>query len=253
MATQFLEITLISAQHLKLPSNSKRMQTYALVWVDSSARLRTGVDRVGGENPTWNDKFLFKVTPEFLSSETSAVSIEIYACGTYRDYVVGFVRALVSNISLSEGNNTPSFTALQIRRPSGKFRGVLNIGAMLVDRSAFAGLNEFDAIGYRDLMGESETAKKTRIRKSKSVANDLNSIESRSEMEISSCAGSPYSDGYESTASSSSTPSMVLKDLNGNEIPRNPRRVRSKSTGMLCGLLYNKKNDPDPSDVNFDD
>ncbi|KAJ0110738.1 hypothetical protein Patl1_00537 [Pistacia atlantica] len=197
MASHFLEITLISAQGLKLPSTNKRMQTYALAWVNPSTKLRTQVDRVGGENPTWNDKFLFKVTPEFLSSETSAVSVEIYSTGYLRDHVVGSVRVLISNIALFDSTKTPSFTALQIRRPSGRVQGVLNIGAMLMEGSAFAGLNECDAIGYRDLMGESEKGKRQWVRKSKSMADDLNAVCSRIEsLENSSCAGSPSSERW---------------------------------------------------------
>ncbi|KAJ0052111.1 hypothetical protein Pint_00521 [Pistacia integerrima] len=256
MASHFLEITLISAQGLKLPSTNKRMQTYALAWVNPSTKLRTQVDRVGGENPTWNDKFLFKVTPEFLSSETSAVSVEIYSTGYLRDHVVGCVRVLISNIPLFDSTKTPSFTALQIRRPSGRVQGVLNIGAMLMEGSAFAGLNECDAIGYRDLMGESERGKRQWVRKSKSMADDLNAVCSKIEsLENSSCAGSPSSDDGDSTTSSSSTSSTALKEWNRSGIPGlapKHRRMRSISAGMLCGMLINRKNCSGPSDQNLD-
>ncbi|XP_044493241.1 uncharacterized protein LOC123216749 [Mangifera indica] len=256
MASHILEIILISAQGLKLPSTSKRIQTYALAWVNSSTKLRTRVDRVGGENPTWNDKFLFKVTPEFLSSETSAVSVEIYSTGYLRDHIVGSVRVLVSNIVLSNSIKTPSFTALQIRRPSGRVHGVLNIGAMLMEGSAFAGFNDCDAIGYRDLMGESEKGKRQWLRKSKSMAVDLNAVCNGTESsEYSSCAESPCSDGGDSTTSSSSTASTVLKEWNGSGIPGlapKQHRMRSISAGMLCGLLINRKYCSSPSDQNLD-
>ncbi|PQP93593.1 uncharacterized protein Pyn_12934 [Prunus yedoensis var. nudiflora] len=59
-----LEIHLISAQGLKAPSGTlRRMQTYALAWVDSAHKLRSRVDKIGASNPTWNDRFLFKVPP----------------------------------------------------------------------------------------------------------------------------------------------------------------------------------------------
>nr|GLL31822.1 uncharacterized protein LOC109156029 [Ipomoea trifida] len=39
------------------------MRTYALAWVDSSAKLRTAVNRFSRENPTCNDKFLSESYP----------------------------------------------------------------------------------------------------------------------------------------------------------------------------------------------
>ncbi|CAL0326265.1 unnamed protein product [Lupinus luteus] len=85
------------------------------------------VDKVGGENLTWNDKFLFHVTPDFLVSETSS---------TFRDHLIGTVRFLISNILGGDSVRvTPCFSAVQIRRSSGRFHDVMNIGAMLIDSS----------------------------------------------------------------------------------------------------------------------
>ncbi|KAF7826116.1 BON1-associated protein 2 [Senna tora] len=151
---QVLEINLISAQGLKpLSSARRKQQTYAVTWVDPSTKLRTRVDQIGGENPTWNDKFLFRVTPEFLASETSAVCVAIYSVGLLRDSLVGTVRFLISNIldsgDDSDGDSirTPTFCAVQIRRPSGSFHGVMNIGAMVLEGSDFPALNGISAIG----------------------------------------------------------------------------------------------------------
>ncbi|XVE73775.1 hypothetical protein DITRI_Ditri11bG0145300 [Diplodiscus trichospermus] len=153
-----LEITLISAQGLKEPSGKLgRTQTYASAGIDSSVKLRTGVDRIGGENPTWNDKFLFKVSSDFLSSETSGILIEIFALGIIRDTLLGTVRLLVSNFlqfgSAFKAVKTPSFNAVQVRRPSGRFHGVLNVGVKVLD-SADAPSMSVSAIGFRDLIRE---------------------------------------------------------------------------------------------------
>ncbi|CAK7348785.1 unnamed protein product [Dovyalis caffra] len=235
-----LEINLISAQGLKPPSaNLRRMQTYAVVWIDPSTKLRTRTDRVGSENPTWNDKFLFKVTPEYLSSETSGLSIEIYAVGCIRDALIGTVRFLVSNLplsSLTAAITTPSCIALQIRRPSGRFRGVINIGANVIDGSDFSALNVASAIGFRDLMGESiRRQRKERRRDTKnSVGEDVNY-----------CCGESgdLSDGNDSTTSSSSTASTVLKDWNTVKDFAGANLVRSSSDGggLLCGLLMQRR------------
>lgn len=240
MEMKILEINLISAQGLKPPSaNIRRMQTYAVVWIDPSTKLRTRTDRVGSGNPTWNDKFLFRVTPEYLSSETSGVSIEIYAIGCIRDALIGTVRLLVSNLPLSTPSSTittPSCIALQIRRPSGRFRGVINIGANVIGGSDFWALHGASAIGYRDLVGESQhRRRKERQRDTKSsVGEDVNY----------SCGESgDLSDGTDSTTSSSSTASTVLKDWNrvGDFAGTNLVRSSSDGGGLLCGLLMQRR------------
>ncbi|KAK1275857.1 hypothetical protein QJS04_geneDACA011137 [Acorus gramineus] len=155
---ELLEINLISGQDLKPAIGLRRMQTYAVAWVDPSAKLRTRIDRTGGRNPTWNDRFIFRVPRSFLDDAgdgfgSPAVSIEIYAVGCIVDSLVGAVRLLIGNHRLlSRLPRTPSFAAVQVRRESGRFQGVLNVAAMLLSLAPAAA--EAPAIGYRDLMGE---------------------------------------------------------------------------------------------------
>ncbi|KAJ6390590.1 hypothetical protein OIU77_024744 [Salix suchowensis] len=229
MEMKILEINLISAQGLKPPSaNIRRMQTYAVVWIDPSTKA-----------PNPNRSSGVRVTPEYLSSETTGVSIEIYAIGCIRDALIGTVRLLVSNLPLSTPSSaitTPSCIALQIRRPSGRFRGVINIGANVIGGSDFWALHGASAIGYRDLVGESQhRRRKERQRDTKSsVGEDVNY----------SCGESgDLSDGTDSTTSSSSTASTVLKDWNrvGDFTGTNLVRSSSDSGGLLCGLLMQRR------------
>ncbi|CAN4091043.1 unnamed protein product [Withania somnifera] len=164
---QLLEINIISAQDLK--PLSKKMKTYATVWVHPTRKLTTAVDAEGGSNPTWNDKFVFRVDEEFLRQDTSAVQIEIHCGHWFRDSLVGSVRILVGNLipppSRSHRNHHPHnlgmrFVALQIRRPSGRPQGILNIGVALLDSTMrsmplYTELNK-SAVGYRDLMEEEQ-------------------------------------------------------------------------------------------------
>ncbi|XP_022741894.1 uncharacterized protein LOC111293420 [Durio zibethinus] len=208
---QVLEINLISAQGLIESSviPHRRMKTYVVAWVDSFTKLHTRVDPVGGKNPTWNDKFLFKVSPQFLLSKTSAVSIEIYAIGFFRDRLVGRVRFLISNFlptASAAAMKTPAFAAYLIRSPSGSggFFGTLNIGRMVLDPSVgFQALNEVSAIDYHDLTGENLDVKHhPRTNKSKAALKDImESIPSDSDDQLK--AG-------DSLTSSSSPPHMVL-------------------------------------------
>ncbi|XP_019261540.1 PREDICTED: uncharacterized protein LOC109239428 [Nicotiana attenuata] len=131
--TQILEINLISAQSLKTPiTDFRRMQTYALLWVDSSNKLRTKIDHFGGENPTWNDKFHFCVSPKFFSGDTFGVSVEIYVVGVLKDFLVGTVRLLLSSYFKGMVNREENFgeerTRSQSRRQAAPQPEVVNTG-----------------------------------------------------------------------------------------------------------------------------
>lgn len=155
---QILEITLVSAQDLE--PESKSMHTYAVAWLNPERKLLTRIDHDGHTHPTWNEKFLFRITDEFLDSDTSAIMIEIYASSWLRDTLVGIVRVLISNLlppsSRNEGKATMRLVALQVRRPSGRPQGILNVGVMLLDNTfrsmpLYRDLSK-SAVGYWDLM-----------------------------------------------------------------------------------------------------
>ncbi|KAF9610493.1 hypothetical protein IFM89_022522 [Coptis chinensis] len=68
------------------------------------------------------------------------VMIEIYAVKWFRDVRVGSVRLLVGNLLpqstwTQPQNSGMRFVALQVRRPSGRPQGILNIGMALLDGS----------------------------------------------------------------------------------------------------------------------
>ncbi|XP_022849552.1 uncharacterized protein LOC111371667 [Olea europaea var. sylvestris] len=159
---QLLEINIISAQDLE--HVSRKMKTYTKAWVHSDRKLSSSVDAKGHVNPTWNDKFVFRVDEEFLRRDTSAVMIEIYAVNWFRDTLVGTVRVLVGNLipppPLRKRHHFGMrFVALQVRRPSGRPQGILNIGVALLDSSMrsmplYRQLSA-SAVGIRDLMEDS--------------------------------------------------------------------------------------------------
>ncbi|XVF66394.1 hypothetical protein PTKIN_Ptkin10aG0032400 [Pterospermum kingtungense] len=164
---QLLEINMISAQDLE-PVCRRKMRTYAVAWVHQERKLSTRVDSQGHTNPTWNDKFVFRVDDDFLYGDTSAVMIEIYAVHWFRDIHVGTVRAIVGNLipPIPRQNHRQgvqlgmSFVALQVRRPSGRPQGLLNIGVALLDSSMrsmplYLQMGS-SAVGYRHLMGEED-------------------------------------------------------------------------------------------------
>ncbi|KAK9074279.1 hypothetical protein SSX86_006876 [Deinandra increscens subsp. villosa] len=269
--TRILEINLISAQGLKIPPSAKmhRMHTYAIAWVDPSAKLRSHLDRVGGENPTWNEKFIFRVPPRFIYGDTSAVQVEIYACGYIRDYLIGNVRYLLSSSSLTSSKTgavigTPAFSAVHIRRPSGRVHGVLNIAATVYESSDFPAFNGMSAVCFRDLIGEKENDEKRRRERRLSWHPHLsrNSSKRNERLSVPESSDAPvedpvdFSDGNDSTTSSSSSSLTMtaFKDLNGVRSTveaAGKKGLKSDGGGLLCGLLLNRRFSFCPSDQNI--
>ncbi|KAG0454218.1 hypothetical protein HPP92_025522 [Vanilla planifolia] len=128
-----LEVTIISAQDLQ-PACC-RTKAYAEAWVDPEHKLRTGVDSAGRTNPTWNDKFVFRVDAAFLRSDTAGVTVEIRRARSLLRVgphpVLGTARLIVSTL---DPRPETRFVALQVRRPASlRPQGILNMGVALVD------------------------------------------------------------------------------------------------------------------------
>ncbi|PKI41372.1 hypothetical protein CRG98_038258 [Punica granatum] len=134
---RLLELSLISAQDLA--PVSKSMRTYAVAWVTPDRKLTTRVDENGAANPTWNEKFVFRVDDAALESNTSEVTIEIYALTWLRVVLTGIVRARLSDLvppsarKLNRNVTATRFFTLQIARPSGRPQGTMNIGVSLIN------------------------------------------------------------------------------------------------------------------------
>ncbi|KAK8709729.1 hypothetical protein V6N13_060737 [Hibiscus sabdariffa] len=166
---QLLELIVISAQDLEPICNHRKMKTYAVAWVHPGRKLSTRIDHQGHTNPTWNDKFTFRVDEEFFSRDTSAIMVEIYATHWLRHVHVGTVRVMIKNLvpQLTCRSNRrdevqlgTTLAALQVWRPSGRPQGMLNIGLALIDNSKrsmplYLQMGS-SVVGYKHLMGEQE-------------------------------------------------------------------------------------------------
>ncbi|KAH6557976.1 hypothetical protein KP509_1Z083200 [Ceratopteris richardii] len=127
-----LHLNIISAQNLKSSIFRKKMQAYCIVWIDPQNRLATHVDVSGGVHPTWNTTMTFSLNKHH-TTQKSLISIEIFSKGHLKDTLLGTVGVLVSNlISEDMCREGTRFCALQIRRPSGRSHGILNIGSMII-------------------------------------------------------------------------------------------------------------------------
>ncbi|KAF8032976.1 hypothetical protein BT93_D1765 [Corymbia citriodora subsp. variegata] len=83
-----VEITVVSAQGLKNPTLnalfSRRLKAFATLSAVSSKSTKgqvhtTSVDRRGGSNPTWNEKFRLAVDPAFFADLRSSVYLTVHA------------------------------------------------------------------------------------------------------------------------------------------------------------------------------
>ncbi|KAL3838368.1 hypothetical protein ACJIZ3_022959 [Penstemon smallii] len=136
---QILEVSLISAQDLT-PA-CKSMRTYAVTWIHPNRKLTTRIDQQNHTNPTWNEKFTFRLDNELLLSEDATLTVEIYTISWFRDVLVGTVCVLIGDLITPLTRNTHNqpkntrFMALQVRRPSGTPQGILTMGVALLQKS----------------------------------------------------------------------------------------------------------------------
>ncbi|RYR25730.1 hypothetical protein S245_040162 [Arachis hypogaea] len=138
---QLLELNVISAQDLALVGRS--MRSYAVAWIDPDRKLSTRVDSHGGVNPTWNDKFVFRVDEDFLYDEEAVITIDIYAIHWFKDIHVGTAHVLAAEHMPPPTTTRPyhnthknagmQFVGLQVHRPSGRPKGILNVGVAVLD------------------------------------------------------------------------------------------------------------------------
>ncbi|XP_074556149.1 uncharacterized protein LOC141811966 [Curcuma longa] len=127
-----VEVTLISAQDLYPAARS--MRSYAVAYIRPDDRARTRVDATGRTEPSWNDKFIFRVEDDVLRSDTASITIDVYAARSGLlfgpDTHIGTARALLSTLRPSSATR---YAALQVRRPTSlRPQGILNISVALI-------------------------------------------------------------------------------------------------------------------------
>lgn len=232
---QLLEINVISAQDLA--PVSKLVRTYAVCWVHPERKLTTKVDQSGHNNPQWNEKFVFRVDDAFLESETSSIMIEIYAAAWLRDVQIGSVRVLMSNLFPSNNSNSSKmrFVALQVRRPSGRPQGILNLGVQLLNSTmrSMPLYTELSAsgIGFNQLI-DSKTNKKNlegkneKLRRTQSDRTDFTSSDSQN---TKGRGGSSIVNGGSLVGSS------LVKPNNIREKDQNVNGVNNGNSSMVNG------------------
>eukprot|EP00250_Pteridium_aquilinum_P004827 c15025_g1_i1 orf=76-552(-) len=123
-----LELTIISAEDLKDVRHLARMQTYVVAWIDSNVKYTTEVDKVGGINPVWKDKFLFFIAEHDLAQGSASLTLEIYTESLTGTKFVGKVLVPLSELQQRQNaaklhGNDLHYASYPIKTSSGDMKG----------------------------------------------------------------------------------------------------------------------------------
>lgn len=129
MASRYeVEIKISSAEDLKNVNwRNGTLKPYAVVWVDPNNKLSTRVDREGDTNPYW-DETLSIPLPGPVDEYTN-IYIDIVHSGSDPDTkpLIGSARLNLRNILDDVGLGERSSRTLQLKRPSGRPQGKVDV------------------------------------------------------------------------------------------------------------------------------
>jgi len=139
-----MEITLVSARDLKTTGIFSKTKAYAVAWISNDPKNRqwTPMDKENGTNPTWNQVMTFVLDEAALQQGRLLLQIAIYADATFGDKEIGRVRIPLNELLKPTGSNkgasaTKQFVSYQVRKPSGKAKGVLNLSVRFAEKVDF--------------------------------------------------------------------------------------------------------------------
>lgn len=134
-----LDLTLISADDLKNVNFLSHMEVYAAIALscDPRTRQQTQIDRAGSRNPTWNSTLRLSVPSDAAERGVNLV-ITLHAQRALGDRLVGEVRIPIKElVTGSSSSGAVRKVSYQVRRPSGKTKGVLNLSYSFSDTVAY--------------------------------------------------------------------------------------------------------------------
>lgn len=147
MEYRTLELTIISADDLKRVNFFSNMDVYVVVSLFDNSNndrhkiqeQRTHVDNEGHNNPTWNFPMKFAVDAASVGQNRLSVLFQIRCRRLFAtDKLVGEVVVPLSDL-VSGGGGQSSFVSYQVKKPSGKPKGVLNFSYKFGEKFAASG------------------------------------------------------------------------------------------------------------------
>lgn len=134
METRTIEVTLISARDIQDANLFTKSKLYAVAWIKGDLRptkQRTVSDKENGTKPTWNKSMTFTVDEAALQQGRLVLEVEIRTEGTFGDKEVGHVSVPMKEFLNKKPPGGVDFVAYQVRKPSGKAKGTLNLSVKL--------------------------------------------------------------------------------------------------------------------------
>ncbi|CAL0303171.1 unnamed protein product [Lupinus luteus] len=256
---QLLELNVISAQDLA--SVSRSMHTYAVAWIDPDRKLSTKVVSDGHNNPTWNDKFIFQVEEDFFYDETSLITIDIFALHWLKDIHVGIAEVLACDLFPPPSrpfHNTykPSsmrFMALQVHRPSGRPKGILNVGVTILDssmRSMPLYTHNTSAPDYHNVHTNHMSHKAQagpELRRTKSDTSSMIGSEAMAHQKHGKAKGHKANSVTSHSEASTKSKKKTSSTLNGSNVKATPKRPK---VGKRKTMVAHESQEATTSDFN---
>ncbi|WCJ36689.1 Calcium-dependent lipid-binding (CaLB domain) family protein [Euphorbia peplus] len=130
MASRYeLEVTIKSAKDLKnINWRHGPLRPYAVIWVDPNTKCSTRVDEEGDMTPFWDQTLVIPLPPGGRI-EDHTLSIDIVHAGAEEDTkpLIGSARLSLVDVIDDVGIGERALRSLQIKRPSGRPQGKLDI------------------------------------------------------------------------------------------------------------------------------
>jgi len=136
MENRTIEVTLISARDIQDVNLFTKSKVYAVAWIKGDPRptkQRTVSDKENGTNPTWNKPMSFAVDEAALQQGRLVLEVEIRTEGAFGDKEVGHVSIPMKEFLGKKPSGGVDFVSYQVRKPSGKPKGTLNLSVKMND------------------------------------------------------------------------------------------------------------------------
>ncbi|PKA58797.1 hypothetical protein AXF42_Ash000890 [Apostasia shenzhenica] len=163
-----LELTIRSARDLKNVNwRNGDLRSYAVAWVDPSAKCSTKVDVDNDTNPVWDEKLTIPLPPS-LSLRDATLFIDVVHANAGEDTkpLIGSARLSLNEVVDEAGIGVKLDKTLKLKRPSGRPHGKLDVRVAVKEPARYYappptaaaygqpyGSRDYGAGGYRDPYG----------------------------------------------------------------------------------------------------
>ncbi|WVZ63237.1 hypothetical protein U9M48_012882 [Paspalum notatum var. saurae] len=151
-----VEVTVGSARDLKNVNwRNGDLKPYAVLWVDSGAKVTTRVDLDNGENPVWDEKILVPLPPSSRLDD-AVLYIDVVHANAAEGVkpLVGSARLPLRDVLDDAGVGGKASRNLRLKRPSGRPHGRLDVRVAIKEPSRYYDPNAYPApAGYAAQQG----------------------------------------------------------------------------------------------------